>query len=64
MKIVDIKELTIDDIKAKIAEEKLALDKLKVNHKVSQLESPMAIRKSRKFIARLSTVLNQKLVQQ
>lgn len=64
MKIADIKELTIDDIKAKIAEEKLALDKLKVNHKVSQLESPMAIRKSRKFIARLSTVLNHKLVQQ
>lgn len=64
MKITDIQELSIEDIKAKIAEEKLALDKLKVNHKVSQLESPMAIRKSRKLIARLSTVLNQKVAQQ
>jgi len=64
MKIEDIKELAIDDIKAKIAEEKLALAKLKVNHKVSQIESPMAIRKSRKFIARLSTVLNHKVAQQ
>jgi len=63
MKASDIKELSIEDIQAKIAEEKEKYAKLKVNHKVSQLESPLSIRKSRKFIARLSTVLNQKLVQ-
>lgn len=64
MKVSDIKELSIEDIKAKIAEEKANYAKLKVSHKVSQLESPLSIRASRKFIARLSTVLNQKLAQQ
>lgn len=63
MKVTDIKDLSIEDIKAKIAEEKASLAKLKIGHKVSQLESPLSIRKSRKFIARLSTVLNQKLAQ-
>ncbi|MET3731196.1 50S ribosomal protein L29 [Moheibacter stercoris] len=63
MKVTDIKDLSIEDIKAKIAEEKASLAKLKVSHKVSQLESPLSIRESRKFIARLSTVLNQKLAQ-
>jgi len=64
MKVSDIKELSIEDIKAKIADEKANYAKLKVSHKVSQLESPLSIRASRKFIARLSTVLNQKLAQQ
>jgi len=64
MKVSDIKDLSIEDIKAKIAEEKASLAKLKVSHKVSQLENPLSIRKSRKNIARLLTVLNQKLAQQ
>lgn len=64
MKVSDIKEMSIEDIKAQIAEQKAAYAKLKVSHKVSQLESPLSIRASRKTIARLSTVLNQKLAQQ
>jgi large subunit ribosomal protein L29 len=64
MKVSDIKELSIEDIQAKIAEEKANYAKLKVSHKVSQLENPLSIRDTRKNIARLSTVLNQKLAQQ
>ncbi|MGB6084691.1 50S ribosomal protein L29 [Moheibacter sp.] len=64
MKISDIKEMSIEDIKVQIAEQKAAYAKLKVSHKVSQLENPLSIRASRKTIARLSTVLNQKLAQQ
>lgn len=64
MKASEIKDLSIEDIKAKLAEEKANYAKLKVNHKVSQLESPLAIRKARKYIARLATVLNQKTAQQ
>ncbi|WP_220457212.1 50S ribosomal protein L29 [Moheibacter lacus] len=57
-------EMSVEDIKAQIAQEKDNYAKLKVSHKVSQLESPLSIRASRKTIARLSTVLNQKLAQQ
>lgn len=64
MKVSDIKELSIEDIQAKIAEEKANYAKLKVSHKVSQLENPLSIRDTRKNIARLSTVLNHKLTQQ
>ena len=64
MKVSDIKELSIEDIQAKIEEEKANYAKLKVSHKVSQLENPLSIRDTRKNIARLSTVLNQKLAQQ
>ncbi len=64
MNISDIKELSIEDLRSTLADEKAKYAKLKVNHKVSQLENPLSIRTSRKFIARLSTVLNQKLAQQ
>lgn len=64
MKITDIRDLSIEDLQAKIAEEKMNYAKLKVSHKVSVIEDPLSIRKSRKDIARLLTVLNQKLAQQ
>ena len=60
MKIADIREMSIEDLKANIAEAKADYAKLKINHKVSLLEDPLKIRKSRKHIARLETVLNQK----
>ncbi len=64
MKLIDIRELSIDDLQAKIAEEKENYAKLKVSHKVSVIENPLSIRKSRKNIARMLTVLNEKLAQQ
>lgn len=64
MKLIDIRELSIEDLQAKIAEEKENYAKLKVSHKVSVIENPLSIRKSRKDIARMLTVLNEKLAQQ
>jgi len=64
MKASEIRDLSIEDIQAKLAEEKANYAKMKVNHKVSQLENPLSIRKTRKYIARLATVLNQKSAQQ
>lgn len=64
MKLKDIKELGIEDLKAQIAEEKASYAKLIVSHKVSNIENPLSIRKSRKDIARMLTVLNQKVAQQ
>jgi len=56
----EIANLSINDLKAKIKEEKALLNKLSINHAVSQIENPMKIRSSRKLIARLSTELTKK----
>lgn len=64
MKISDIRELSLEDLKGKLEEEQANYQKLKMSHKVSHLEDPLAIRKSRRTVARLLTVLNQKLTQQ
>lgn len=57
MKYTEIKELTDKELVDKMAEEKQALVKLKINHTVSPLENPMKIRVARKKIARFQTEL-------
>jgi large subunit ribosomal protein L29 len=56
----EIANLSINDLKAKIKEEKALLNKLSINHAVSPIENPLKIRSSRKLIARLSTELTKK----
>jgi large subunit ribosomal protein L29 len=56
----EISNLSINDLKAKIKEEKALLNKLIINHAVSPIENPMKVRTSRKLIARLSTELTKK----
>jgi large subunit ribosomal protein L29 len=56
----EISNLSINDLKAKIKEEKALLNKLSINHAVSPIENPMKVRTSRKLIARLSTELTKK----
>ncbi|MDO5509646.1 MAG: 50S ribosomal protein L29 [Weeksellaceae bacterium] len=60
MKSIDIQELTIEDIQTKLEEEKLKYDKLRITHKLSQIENPMQLRSMRRNIARLNTALTQK----
>ncbi len=59
MKIKDqykeIKELTIAELNEKIEKEQVELNKLKMNHAISPLESPVQIRNKRKMIAQLLT---------
>lgn len=57
MKYAEIKELSIEEIKERIAEEQANLTKMKFNHAVSALENPMQIRTLRKTIAKLNTEL-------
>ena len=51
----DIKNISTKDLAEKIKEEKTAYSKLKLNHSVSPIESPVNITSSRKTIARLQT---------
>jgi large subunit ribosomal protein L29 len=55
MKNKEIQALSEQDILAKVAEEKAAMIKMKVNHGVSPLENPILLRINRRNIARLLT---------
>jgi len=60
MKNEDIKALSTNDLKERIAAEKEALHKLQFAHAISPIENPMRLRDSRKLIARLNTELHAK----
>ena len=60
MKNSEIKALSADEIKQKLASEKEALSKLKFAHAISPIENPMKIREAKKVIARLQTELKAK----
>jgi large subunit ribosomal protein L29 len=57
MKNEEILTLSTEDIVAQIKQEKSNLQKRKFAHAVTPLQNPMAIRHSRRFIARLATEL-------
>ena len=53
--------MTDVDLRARISEDELRLKKLQFAHAISPLENPMSIRSLRKDVARLKTVLAQKV---
>ena len=60
MKIAEINELTTAEIQERLASEKEALVRMKLNHSISPLDNPLQIKLARKTIARLATVLRQR----
>ncbi|MDE7160413.1 MAG: 50S ribosomal protein L29 [Muribaculaceae bacterium] len=60
MKKEEIKELSIPELKAKIADAEKAYRELKVAHAISPVANPAKITADRREIARLKTVLRQK----
>ena len=60
MKSAEIKDMSIQDLQERIDAEKAKLATLKVQHAVSPVEDPSIIKKSRRDIARMLTVLRQK----
>lgn len=59
MKIKEIRELSVNDLRDRIAAERANLTQMKMNHAISPLEDSSKIRKTRKDIARMLTVLSQ-----
>lgn len=55
-----VKDLTNDEVREKLADERAAYTKLKLSHQVSPLENSMRIRQSRRLIARLITELKKR----
>jgi len=60
MKAKEIRELTTQEIKEKVAETKKEIVRLRLNHAVSPLEQPHNIGLLRKDVARLLTILGQR----
>jgi large subunit ribosomal protein L29 len=60
MKRESIKELSLDELKDKLANEQQQLSKLVFNHTVSSIENPMLIRHTRRGIARLKTEITNR----
>tara|TARA_Y100000766_G_scaffold77091_1_gene65345 strand:- start:579 stop:770 length:192 start_codon:yes stop_codon:yes gene_type:complete len=60
MKAAELRELSIEDLKEKLAQESKALNSLVLNHAVSPIENPMVIKSTRRLVARLKTILKQK----
>ena len=60
----EIQDLSQDQLKEQIAQERERLLRLKFAHAISPIENPLRIRASRKEIARLLTELSAKTNQQ
>ena len=60
MKIAEIRELTTADLKERVETEKVNLHQMMLNHASSPLEDPSQIKKLRKTIARMMTILRER----
>lgn len=63
MKSEEIKGLSFNDLKERIAEMKMRYNKLVLAHQISPLENPLQLRTDRKNIARLKTELRKRELQ-
>ena len=55
-----LRELGVDELKAKLKEERENLFKLRIRKEARQLENPVSLRHARREIARLKTLVNEK----
>ena len=62
MKAKEIRDLSTEEIKSQIAEEKEQLHNLQFQHAIADLQNPMILRDKRRFIARLETILKERLL--
>lgn len=52
--------MSVEEIRRRISENRSSLQALRFQHAVAQLEDPMVLRRTRREIARLETILRQK----
>ena len=64
MKVSEVREMSVADLRDRIEVEKSNLDTMKLNHVISPLEDTSKIRKTRQDIARMITILAEKEKQQ
>lgn len=64
MKIKEIRELSSEELKKRLNDLKEELFRLRMQHGANQLESTAMLKKTRKDIARVNTVLKQREIGQ
>ena len=64
MKATEIRELSIEEIGAKLEEVRDQYARMRLNHAVSGIENPATIKFNRRDIARLLTIMNEKTLQE
>jgi large subunit ribosomal protein L29 len=60
MKIAEVRDLSLDDLNAKIAELKEEQFRLRFRSATESIENPMRFREIRRDIARINTILNER----
>lgn len=60
MKQKDIAQLSVAELRERLAEERAMLVKMMLNHQVSPIENPLKIRSARRTIARLNTEMTKR----
>ncbi len=59
MKAKEIRELSVNDLRERIEVERTNLAQMKMNHAISPLEDSSKLKKARKDIARMLTILSE-----
>ena len=60
MKVNELREKSVDDLKAALGDEFKSQFKLRMQHATGQLNESHKVKETRRNIARLKTVINQK----
>ena len=60
MKTAEVRALSVEELSEKIETAKAHYNQMLLNHAVSPLENPSEIKKARRDIARMMTVLTEK----
>ena len=60
MKVSEVREMSVADLRDRIQIEKANLDSMKINHAISPLEDTSKFKKTRQDIARMITILAEK----
>jgi large subunit ribosomal protein L29 len=60
MKVVEIREMSVDDLRTRVRELDDQLFRLRLQKSMGQLEAPAKVREVRKDLARMKTVLKEK----
>jgi large subunit ribosomal protein L29 len=59
-KIAELRELSVDELKLKVEENSEELFNLRFQQATNRLENPMVIRKTKREIARLKSLITEK----
>jgi large subunit ribosomal protein L29 len=60
MKLSEIKEMTVEELKSKVQEHKRILNKMKIDHTTVGVEKTSDFKKMRKEIAQMLTIITEK----